>query len=754
MYRSVLSLLLVSLFASSLHAADVKIDFAHDIVPIIREKCIKCHSVASKKGGLSFDTRSNWLKGGDSGPAVIVGDAAKSLLIERITTADADVRMPLDADPLSPKEIDLLTRWIDGEFEWESGFSFSKSFRIAPLPPREPTVPPAGKSSNLIDRWLDAYWAERGIEVPDVVDDRLFARRVHLDLVGLLPSPDELNAFVDNDDPHKRKKLVRRLLGDRVAYTDHWLTFWNDALRNDYFGPGYIDNGRSQITRWLYQSLYENKPYDRFVTELVTAAPGAEGFTKGIIWRGVVNASQRPEMQAAQNLAQVFLGTNLKCASCHDSFVNQWKLADAYALAAVFAEGPLEIHHCDKPTGETAEVGFLFSELGGIDAAQAKPERLAQLAELLIHPGNGRVSRTLVNRMWAQLFGRGIVEPVDNLDAEPWHNDLLDSLASDFAEHDYDVKYLLELICTSRAYQLPAQSQSTPHDDAFIFLGPQIKRMTAEQFVDAVSTITGRWQTITPVMFKPDGRGQGGQLTAVALAKGETSARLDGGGKWIWSHKNAGHADDGGRIYLRKDFDLDELPTRMSAVLTADNECVLYVNNQQVATSENWSVPLTVELTPFVVKGKNTIAVEAANWPDKSKNKGLNITDANPAGFRFFAAAWNDDDVTLTLESDETWRVSSSELPDWRTGELDGEKWTSAVPLDGTLPWNLGESFALIADRSLTSRVRASLVPNDPLLHALGRPGREQVVTRRDSLATTLEALELTNGTILHEQLQ
>ncbi|MDA1215235.1 MAG: DUF1553 domain-containing protein, partial [Planctomycetota bacterium] len=485
----------------------------------------------------------------------------------------------------------------------------------------------------------------------------------------------------------------------------------------------------------------------------VTASPGAEGFTKGIIWRGVVNASQRPEMQGAQNLGQVFLGTNLKCASCHDSFVNQWKLSDAYALAAVFSEAPLEMHHCDKPTGEIAEVGFLFPELGTIDAASPKPERLQQLAGLMLHPENGRVSRTLVNRLWAQLFGRGIVEPVDNLDAEPWHQDLLDSLASDFVEQNYDINHVLELICTSRAYQLPAAAYATD-SDGFIFVGPHIKRMTAEQFADAVSTITGRWQSVTPAMFKPDGRGQGGQLTAVALAKGEDSPQLPGVGEWIWSHKNAAQADEGGRIYLRHDFDLDELPTRMAAVLTADNECVLYINNQQVAASENWSVPLTVELTPFLVKGKNKIAVEAANWPDTSKGKGLDVKGANPAGFRFFAAAWNGELLTSTIESNASWRFSTTELPDWRTGEFDNEQWNSAVPLEGTIPWSLGESFSLIADPGLTSHVRASLVPNDPFLHALGRPGREQVVTHRESLATTLEALELTNGNILYEQLQ
>src|SRR5262249_59476155 len=132
----------------------------------------------------------------------------------------------------------------------------------------------------------------------------------------------------------------------------HWLTFWNDLLRNDYQGTGYIDGGRKQITPWLYQSLYDNKPYDQFARELISPTPDSEGFAQGIKWRGSINASQVTELQFAQNVAQVFFGVNLKCASCHDSFIDGWKLADAYGLAAGIAHKPLEGQPWDKPTRE------------------------------------------------------------------------------------------------------------------------------------------------------------------------------------------------------------------------------------------------------------------------------------------------------------------------------------------------------------------------------------------------------------------
>src|SRR5947199_1763613 len=191
-------------------------------------------------------------------------------------------------------------------------------------------------------------------------------------------------------------------------------------MRNDYNGTGYMDGGRKQITKWLYQARYTNMPYNEFVAELVNPTPESEGFTKGIVWRGVVNASQTPQMQAAQNLSQVFMGVNLKCASCHNSFINNWKLADAYRMAGIYADGPLEMVRCDKPTGQVAPIHFIYPQLGTIDGAAPREKRLPQLAAVLPTRSNGRLTRTFVNRIWARLMGRGLVEPVDEMDNRPW----------------------------------------------------------------------------------------------------------------------------------------------------------------------------------------------------------------------------------------------------------------------------------------------------------------------------------------------
>ncbi len=355
-------------------AEPAKIDFARQIQPILEQNCLKCHSRGKYKGGLSLESRQSLLAGGESGPAAVAGKPDESLLVELVTSQDAERVMPAKGPRLSAAQAGLLRTWIEQGLVWPAEIGFG--FRRAALEPRRPQVPPAAPGtalSNPIDLVLQPYLREHRVKSAPPVTDREFARRVYLDLVGLLPSVAQMAQFESDSRPDKRAQLVTALLDDRRAYADHWLTFWNDLLRNAYRGTGFIDGGREPITDWLYQALYDNLPYDQFVHQLISPVPGSTGFTKGIVWRGVVNASQTPPVQAAQNLSQVFLGTNLKCASCHDSFVNHWKLAEAYSLAAVFAEQTLEIHRCDKPTGQMSKVGFIYPELGTIDAAAPAP---------------------------------------------------------------------------------------------------------------------------------------------------------------------------------------------------------------------------------------------------------------------------------------------------------------------------------------------------------------------------------------------
>ncbi|MBI5394653.1 MAG: PSD1 domain-containing protein [Verrucomicrobia bacterium] len=512
-------LLLASLFGASASAiaaltseqiarlpqpAARRVEFSKDIKPILQGTCAQCHGRGKSKGGLRIDTRETFIKGGETGPAAVPGDSAKSLVVELVSGFNPDMVMPQKGSKLKPEQVALLRAWIDQGLPWDKDVFFGK---IEPLnlKPRRPAVPSAAKGSGLtnpVDLLLQPYFAAHKTKPTKVVDDRAFARRVFLDIIGVLPAPEELVSFAADKDPRKRERLVARLLADNERYAAHWLTFWNDALRNDYRGTGYIDGGRKQITAWLWRALHDNLPYDRFVAQLVNPAPDAEGFTKGIVWRGVVNASQTPQMQAAQNIGQVFMGANLKCASCHDSFVSDWTLADSYGLAGVYADGPLEIAKCDKPTGQQATARFLYPELGAMDPAAPKAERVRRLAEIITCKENGRLTRTIVNRLWAKFMGRGLVEPVDEMDGKSWNADLLDWLASDLVDNGYDLKKTLARIVTSRAYQLPAVGGSERTAKDYVFRGPVVRRMTAEQFRDAITLLTGIGQA------KPDAKVQ------------------------------------------------------------------------------------------------------------------------------------------------------------------------------------------------------------------------------------------------------
>lgn len=370
---------------------------------------------------------------------------------------------------------------------------------------RSVSVPPG--DGHPIDRLL-------GVSDSPIVDDARFARRVWLDLAGVLPTPEQLEGFVSDPTPDKRAKLVRRLLNDLSLYPSHWISFWQDLLRDGKLDVGSTDVFQP-ITVWLIKALEHNFPYDVMARELINPvgleaaiqykhdslsgkakedrrydAPDAAGFVAGLqAGLEIPHGDQQWQVQATQNISQVFLGVQIKCATCHDSFIDDWKMDDAWGLASIYTDEPLEAFRCEIPTGTKPVAKFLFEEVGQIDPAAATADRRARFAELVTAKENGRFPRTIVNRLWARLMGRGLIEPVDEMHRDALYPDLLEWLAGDFVEHEYDLKHTITVIVTSRAYQMAAvESQA----DGEPFRGPLAKRMTAEQFEDAVSQITGR----------------------------------------------------------------------------------------------------------------------------------------------------------------------------------------------------------------------------------------------------------------------
>ena len=715
------------------------LDFAHQIVPVLREHCAECHTGDKKKGGFSMNDRASFLAGGENGKVAIAGDSAKSKLIAVITSKDAEKQMPPKGARLSPEKVALLRGWIDAGLPWDEGFAFKKAAYEPPLRPRRPVLPPAvAGRTNAIDRILDAHLAQRKLPRPQTIDDAQFARRAHLDIIGLLPEPEALEKFLADKSADKRARLVRELLANNTAYAEHWLTFWNDLLRNDYSGTGFITGGLKQITSWLYRSLVGNKPYDQFARELIAYTPESEGFAAGIRWRGDVSAGATPEIQFAQSVGQSFLGINLKCASCHDSFVDRWKLEESFGLAAIYATSKLELHRCDKPIGKTAKAAWLFPELGQVDAAAPQPERLKQLAVLMTHPENGRFTRTIVNRFWHRLMGRGIVHPTDAMQTEPWSHDLLDHLAAHLAENKYDLKQTLELIATSAAYQSRAQVVSREADErGYIYAGPRAKRFTAEQFVDAVWQITGT----APTRF--DATVVRGKVAPEAVGEMKLVAR------WIWSHADAGNAKAGETFVARKKFTLPSAPVRAGAVATADNSFVLYINGARAAAGDNWENPEAIPLESRLKAGANEIVLVA-------KNGGAG---PNPAGVIFEARIQLADGTVVTIATDASWQSSQSQPDAKGKFKTEPTDWQPAVEVPNSALWNasVGKQLAMqLAQAAMATQpmVRAALMKNDFFMRALGRPHREQIVSVRPSELTTLEAIDLNNGQILATRLE
>ena len=479
------------------------VDYQQQVHTILAAKCLSCHSTERRSGGLSLGAYADALDGGRSGAAIRPGDSARSLLMMRITGEIAPP-MPLGRPALSTGEIATIRRWIDeGARETISSAAATPRWE-APLALARPAVPDVvwRDWTTPVDRFVSRYLTEHGDREPQLIDDAAFARRAYLDIWGLLPPPEDLQAFLVDRNPNKRSTLVERLLADEDTYAQHWISFWNDLLRNDE-GTNYYSetSSRKSISTWLRSALTTNLPYDRWVEQLLnpTAPDDPDGFLIGVNWRGEVNASQTPAMQAAQNSAQIFIGLNLKCNSCHDSFISKWKLKDAYGLASFFsAESRLRLYRCDVPQDDYATPAFLFSELDRTPASDSLADRRRTAAAIFTDSRNGRMPRTLVNRMWHRLLGRGFVENPDEMDGVPWSPALLDWVASDFVEGGYDLKRLMATIVSSKAYQMRAAPRIGAQPRVYVFRGPEVRRLTAEQFGDAIGAITGDWNVYQP----------------------------------------------------------------------------------------------------------------------------------------------------------------------------------------------------------------------------------------------------------------
>ncbi len=744
-------------------------DFAHQIAPILKQHCGNCHTGDKKKGGFSLNTRGDWTAGSENGPVFDSKAPEKSKVIDVLFSADPDVVMPpheKDRPRPTKEQLDLLRRWVLTGAAWEPGYAFVKPSYQAPVKPRLPKLPDAvDNREHPLDRLLDAYLAKNKLPLPELADDATFARRVYLDLIGLLPSPEALQNFTRSTTPNKRANLVDSLLNQTTEYTEHWMTFWNDLLRNDYGGTGFITGGRKQVSTWLYEALKTNMPYDAMVRALVNPSGETEGYAQGITWRGTVSASQTREVQYAQSVSQSFLGLNFKCASCHDSFIDRWKLTDAYGFAAVYGDKPIEIARCEKGTGKMAVPSFPFPEIGQIDPQAPREERLKQLANLITHPENGWFARTITNRLWATLLGRGLVHPVDAMGTEPWSEEILDYLGWDLAQNHFDLKKTLRLIATSRAYQSAAEIRAKQDDTGkYAFRGPRAKRLTAEQFVDLL------WQVTESAPTHVDAPVHRGVPDEKKLASTELSARFiqapaapeaSRDSKPAPSNARGAAAKTAPLTVLHKVVELPAKPVRISGVLMepAGNSARLLLNGvvhtfQRGARDRGSSSPKAgevqeLQITDHFTAGANLFAI-AQNTPPKG--------DHSPVLLELevlFA-----DGKTLRIASDAGWQAGFGFNEESVTGkklalshaDFKAASWVPALMSEAEVPAaKVKPRFVVATQPPLPAR--AALLKADLLMRTLGRPNRDQIVTSRPQDLSTLEALDLAAGQRLSQML-
>jgi len=380
--------------------------------------------------------------------------------------------------------------------------------RLAMLPP--PPQPPAVDGFavfNDVDRFIVDKWKRAGLPAaaapPAVCDDVTFVRRAYLDLIGVVPTIEEARKFVDDPSTGKRAKLVDELLARADDYAAHWTPFFEEAIASSPFESQGSVRLHGNYQPWILDSFRTNRPYDVMAAQLVDPTEPGYVSRKPINVNGkvaqvgyVLNDTPKDTLQSAANFGQTFLGTGMKCASCHSHFDNdEWPQARFLAFAGMFGEKDLELVRCEEPSGQVVPAKFPF-ELP--DAPTTMPSdvsaRLHLAARLATDPTNPRFAKTAVNRLWKRYLGLGLFEPADDfrLNSPASHPELLEWLAHDFVAHGYDLKHTIRLILTSRTYQLRYDPALEDHfdverrDEPRYYRSPSLRRLTAEQLLDSI----------------------------------------------------------------------------------------------------------------------------------------------------------------------------------------------------------------------------------------------------------------------------
>jgi hypothetical protein len=355
---------------------------------------------------------------------------------------------------------------------------------------------------NYIDGHIDNKLERLKIQPAGVADDATFLRRIYLDLIGIPPTPEEARAFLN--DPQASRAKRERLIGslmERKEFIDHWSLKWGDLLQSNRKHLG--EKGTWAFRQWIRDSIAANKPYDQMVRELLTA----KGSTYENPAANFFQVNTDPK-RAMENTTQLFLGVRMVCTQCHDHPFEKWTQNQYYQLTAFFAAVGV------KPGFDSGEE-IVYLKRDGFDVKHPKNNRVVApqylvastdappiasfsdrreaLADWLTSEKNPFFARAIVNRLWSYFFGRGIIEPVDDIRASnpPVNAPLLEALAADFVKHNFDLQHVIRTIVNSRTYQAGIETNKWNESDTTNFSHFVPRRLPAESILDAITIATG-----------------------------------------------------------------------------------------------------------------------------------------------------------------------------------------------------------------------------------------------------------------------
>jgi hypothetical protein len=479
-------------------ASDSKVaEHFHDsVLPILRDNCFRCHDKTTK-GGLSLSSRPALLTGGDSGTAAVVpGDPDAGEMMERIRTADGDLRMPPTGSALTTDEIATLEGWIRSGADW-------------PAPPVSPSE----------------------VALAPLTSDTQFLRRAYLDTVGVPPSQQQAEAFLADSRTDKRDALITGLLRDERC-ADNQMGAWLDMLAENPTLLNKSQGSTGPFRFFLHDALRDNKSADQLVTELILMRGGAEeGGSAGF---AMAAENDAPFAGKAHIIASAFQGVELQCARCHDAPFHDVTQQDLFSLAAMLQRKPASVPGTSRvpadffnnmarqsliqvtlKPGAAISPEWPFASVAGVadgshidELMQTPGDSRERLAALITSPDNLRFAQVMVNRIWQRLMGVGLVEPVHDWEGRSAsHPELLNWLAHQLVAHNYDMRHVQQLIMTSDAYQRQAVGRnSVTSPERRYFNAPDPRRLTAEQVVDSLYAAVAAPMDIGELTFVYDGR--------------------------------------------------------------------------------------------------------------------------------------------------------------------------------------------------------------------------------------------------------